>query len=263
VSQRLSITLLENVLSNAERRAVRLGEKEVVPRLADVYSALPAITGKIELEYEGELIGGAVIARELIRRAAEATLTERTNGLALDEVIMWFDTGSALEVNDEVRAKVAREAFATVPSLVEQATAAGLPMDSDPDAVVACELILESLVARRKISRSEGGQYGRSGRRQSGLPPEYPESDQQERRRGAADRPTGAVELRHRAGHEAPRRRCADVDHHVERHHAPAQRVGHEVLHARVDQRIVDDHRHAAVSPHQHHLSHGAPRSTP
>jgi magnesium chelatase subunit I len=179
VSQRLSITLLENVLSNAERRAVRLGEKEVVPRLADVYSALPAITGKIELEYEGELIGGAVIARELIRRAAEATLTERTNGLALDEVIMWFDTGSALEVNDEVRAKVAREAFATVPSLVEQATAAGLPMDSDPDAVVACELILESLVARRKISRSEGGQYGRSVRRKSGLPPEYPESEQQ------------------------------------------------------------------------------------
>jgi magnesium chelatase subunit I len=179
VSQRLSITLLENVLSNAERRAVRLGENEIVPRLADVYAALPAITGKIELEYEGELIGGAVIARELIRRAADATLKERTNGLALDDVIVWFDTGSALQVNDEVRAKVAREAFGTVPGLIEQATAGGLPMESDADAVVACELILESLVARRKISRSEGGQYGRSVRRKGGLSSEYPESEQQ------------------------------------------------------------------------------------
>lgn len=177
VSQRLSITLLENVISNAERRAVRLGEQEIVPRIADIYAALPAITGKIELEYEGELIGGAAIARELIRRASDATLQERTDRLAVDEVIIWFDTGSALQVNDEVRASVARAAFATVPSLVEVATAAGLPVDSDPDVVVACELILESLVARRKISRSEGGQYGRAGRRTSGLPRDEPEVD--------------------------------------------------------------------------------------
>src|SRR5690606_16973937 len=73
VSQRLPITLLENVISNAERRAIRLGEPDIVPRVADLYAALPAITGKIELEYEGELVGGATIARELIRRAADAT----------------------------------------------------------------------------------------------------------------------------------------------------------------------------------------------
>ncbi len=179
VSQRLSITLLENVISNAERRAARLGEKEIVPRLADIYAALPAITGKIELEYEGELIGGAVIARELIRRAADATLHERTGRLALDEIIIWFDTGSALEVNDEVMAKAARAAFATVPGLIEQATANGLPVGTDADAVVACELILESLVARRKITRSEGGTYGRSVRRKSGLAPEDPSAEEQ------------------------------------------------------------------------------------
>src|SRR5262249_21287320 len=74
VSQRLPITLLENTVSNAERRTLKLGEKELVPRLSDVYAALPAITGKIELEYEGELVGGGAIARELIRRAADATL---------------------------------------------------------------------------------------------------------------------------------------------------------------------------------------------
>lgn len=65
VSQRLPITVLENVISNAERRAVQTGEARITPRIADLYAALPAITGKLELEYEGELMGGAAIAREL------------------------------------------------------------------------------------------------------------------------------------------------------------------------------------------------------
>ena len=72
VSQRMPISVMENVVSNAERRAIVTGDAEVVPRISDIYAALPAITGKIELEYEGELVGGATIARELIRRAADA-----------------------------------------------------------------------------------------------------------------------------------------------------------------------------------------------
>jgi magnesium chelatase subunit I len=178
VSQRLSITLLENIVSNAERRAVRLGEKAVVPRLADLYAALPAITGKIELEYEGELVGGAVIARELIRRAADATLKERENRLNLDEIVMWFDTGSALQVSDDATGAGARAGFATVPGLIEMIVASSLPSEDDDALVAACELVLEALVARRKLSRSEGGQYGRSVRRQGGLPPEYPEREE-------------------------------------------------------------------------------------
>src|SRR5438132_2251832 len=50
VSQRLPISCLENVLSNAERRSIVADEEHIVPRVADIYSALPAITGKIELE---------------------------------------------------------------------------------------------------------------------------------------------------------------------------------------------------------------------
>src|SRR3954471_13111536 len=57
VSQRLPISCLENVVSNAERRAWGAADTEIVARIADVYAALPAITGKIELEYEGELKG--------------------------------------------------------------------------------------------------------------------------------------------------------------------------------------------------------------
>ncbi len=172
VSQRLSITLLENVVSNAERRAVRLKEPQIVPRIADIYAALPAITGKIELEYEGELIGGAVIARELIRRAADATLSERGDALDLDEVVIWFDRGQVLQVSDDASSAVARQGFAEVPGLIEQVVASGLGQGDDADAVVACELVLEALVARRKLSRSESGQYGRSQRRKQGLPPE-------------------------------------------------------------------------------------------
>src|SRR5580704_7215669 len=69
VSQRLPISVLENVASNAERRALLAGETVAVPRVMDIYAALPSITGKLELEYEGELKGGDTVARELIRLA--------------------------------------------------------------------------------------------------------------------------------------------------------------------------------------------------
>jgi magnesium chelatase subunit I len=163
VSQRMPISLLENVVSNAERRAVRLGEREIVPRIADLYAALPAITGKIELEYEGELLGAPVIARELIRRAADATFRERAGGVNTDDIIIWFDTGGALQVTDEVEARALHRAFGAVPGLVDLVHQVGLAPTGDPaTASAACELVLEALVARRKITRSEGGQYGRA-----------------------------------------------------------------------------------------------------
>jgi magnesium chelatase subunit I len=69
VSQRLPISVMENVISNAERRAIVSGEAVAVPRVTDVYAALPSMTGKFELEYEGELKGAETIARELVRNA--------------------------------------------------------------------------------------------------------------------------------------------------------------------------------------------------
>ena len=165
VSQRLPITVLENVVSNAERRAVQTGESRITPRIADLYSALPAITGKLELEYEGELLGGAAIARELIRRAADATLRDRVGPAAMDDVVMWFDAGAALQVTDEVPTATLRAAFASVPGLVPFVCEMGLAPETDDAAIaVACELVLESLVARRKLSRSENGRYGAAER---------------------------------------------------------------------------------------------------
>src|SRR6202047_1505316 len=76
VSQRLPITTLESVVSSAEQRAARTGENSCYASVADIYAALPAITGKMELEYEGELKGADTIARELIRTAVGRVFTK-------------------------------------------------------------------------------------------------------------------------------------------------------------------------------------------
>ncbi len=73
VSQRLPISVMENLLSNAERRALRNAEAMIVPRIGDIYAALPSITGKLELEYEGEMRGADSVARELIRASVAKT----------------------------------------------------------------------------------------------------------------------------------------------------------------------------------------------
>ncbi len=163
VSQRMPITVMENVVSNSERRAIVTGETEAVPRIADVYAALPAITGKLELEYEGELIGGPIIARELIRRAADATFRARAGGADTDDIVMWFDAGGALQVGDDIDVASALKGFEAVPGLIDLVRLVGLAPEGDnPVTLAACELVLESLVARRKISRSDSGQYGRA-----------------------------------------------------------------------------------------------------
>jgi len=163
VSQRMPITVLENVVSSAERRALLMDEEEIVPRIADVYGALSAITGKIELEYEGELVGGHAIARELIRRAADATFKARADGVNTDDVVMFFDAGGALQVTDDLSAEAVTKGFESVPGLIPIVRAVGLaPAGDVPLTAAACELVLEALVARKKISRTDGGQYGRA-----------------------------------------------------------------------------------------------------
>lgn len=163
VSQRLPITVMENVISNAERRSLFVGDEEVVPRVSDIYAALPAITGKIELEYEGELVGGATIAKELIRRAADATFQERAGGVNVDDAIMWFDEGGALLVDEDAKSQLVYRGFEVVPGLLRIVHDAGLAAEDDPaQAVAACELALEALVARKRISRSDAGEYGRA-----------------------------------------------------------------------------------------------------
>jgi magnesium chelatase subunit I len=163
VSQRLPISVLENVISNAERRAITQGEPRVVPRVSDVYAATPAITGKLELEYEGELQGGDTIARELIRRSAGRVLEERCGGADLTRIVTWFDQGGALKVSGDERAELCAKGFGVVPGLLEVVSDVGLAArGATAHTVAACELVLEGLAAQKRISRSEELGYTRA-----------------------------------------------------------------------------------------------------
>ena len=163
VSQRLPISTLENAISNAERRTVALGEERVVPRISDIYAAVPSITGKLELEYEGELQGGDIIARDLIRRAAGRVLEERMGGADLGRIVTWFDQGGALKVSGDQRSDICLKGFSVVPGLVETVTEFGLAGSKDaPRQVAACELVLEGLASQKRISRSEELGYSRA-----------------------------------------------------------------------------------------------------
>lgn len=166
VSQRMPITVLETAVSAAEQRALRLDERPAVPRIGDLYSALPAITGKMELEYEGELQGADRIARELIAAAAGDTFFHRAGGADLEEIVAHFEGGGALQVSEDASAEACLKGFATVPGLVEVTEAVGLAGNgaSAGRRAAACELVLEALVAGRRISRSESGSYGRARR---------------------------------------------------------------------------------------------------
>src|SRR5437773_2632473 len=162
VSQRLPISVLENVVSNAERRTIMTKEKTVVPRISDIYAALPAITGKLELEYEGELQGPESIAKDLIRRAAGKTFEARVGGANVDDAVHWFDEGGALKISMDERSETCLKGFSVVPGLLDLVDQVGLAAKKDPATMVAaCELVLEGLVAEKRISRSEELGYTR------------------------------------------------------------------------------------------------------
>ena len=163
VSQRLPISVLETVVSNAERRALTHGEDTAVPRIGDLYAALPAITGKMELEYEGELHGAGKIAQELIQQGSSRTFDVRAGGADVDDIIQYFEEGGALQVSEDASAEACVRGFRTVPGLLELVESVGLAPASAHDGVrvAACELVLEALVAQRRISRTAGG-YARA-----------------------------------------------------------------------------------------------------
>lgn len=171
VSQRLSITCMENVVSNAERRAVLNREKRVVPRPTDVYAALPAITGKLELEYEGELRGADTIARGLIREAIGETFTSRLSAADCLPVVEWFNQGGEIQVADTIASDEATRTFQKIPPLV--LAAKQLKLKDHPDAFVSgCHFILEGLYALQKINRSEERGYFVERRPSEPPPPE-------------------------------------------------------------------------------------------
>ncbi|HZS45269.1 MAG TPA: magnesium chelatase [Blastocatellia bacterium] len=160
VSQRLPISVTENALSNAERRAIVNKETAVVPRISDIHAALPSITGKLELEYEGEQQGAEKIARELIRKAAGRIYDQYFHGANVNRIVEWFNGGNSLRVGELDSDRSSLHDFKSVPDLVETVTRSRTIDSSRPGLIIsACELLLEGLYAQKKISRSRERGY--------------------------------------------------------------------------------------------------------
>ncbi len=100
VSQRLPISTMELVVSNAERRALLHDESLVVPRVGDIYAALPGITGKIELEYEGEMRGADTVIREIIRASVASVFDQYFADTNTQQIEQWFNLGGTVQLND-------------------------------------------------------------------------------------------------------------------------------------------------------------------
>ena len=160
VSQRLPITTLELVVSNAERRALANDEPMVVPRVTDLYAALPSITGKFELEYEGELKGAETIARDLIRSSVGNVFTGMFEGQDSRTVTEWFDLGGSLPLSDITAAADVVAQTSGVQGLRELANHVGLKSNSPAPLVAsAVDFVLEGLYAQKKIGRSDERGY--------------------------------------------------------------------------------------------------------
>jgi magnesium chelatase subunit I len=156
VSQRLPISTMELVVSNAERRALIHGESLVVPRVGDIFAALPGITGKIELEYEGEMKGADIVIRELIRQSVANIYDTYFADTNTRQIEQWFNLGGAVELNDKQPAQAVFTELKTIQGLMEKLSPLKINARTPVEvAVSAAEFLLEGMTAHKKISRSE------------------------------------------------------------------------------------------------------------
>jgi magnesium chelatase subunit I len=160
VSQRLPITCIENVVSNAERRALLENEKLAAARVTDVYAALPSITGKFELEYEGELKGAEAVARDIIRASVANVFNGYFDGVDIRGVVEWFELGGSLLLSDTFSSAELLDRARAVHGLIELAEHAGVAADAAPPLLAsAVDFVLEGLYALKRIGRSDEQGY--------------------------------------------------------------------------------------------------------
>lgn len=162
VSARLSITAFENLMSTAERRALLDGKDRAVVRLSDFLGIIPAITGKVELVYEGEQEGAAVVAKQLIDEAVKTVFSQyfpRIDRLEkqgkpgpYQEIIDWFYAGSGFELPDEASEEEYRSALDAVPGLDDIVERSVSGVDKK-DVYFWKEIVLWSLSLHNKIGR--------------------------------------------------------------------------------------------------------------
>ena len=159
VSVRVTINNFESVLSNAEKRAVRLGEKEIVPRISDLHALFASTAGKIELEYMGEDKREEEVVERLTNRAVLKVFDRFLKLDTLKPVIAYFANGWGMKVSDSMPAGEYLEDVRNIVGLSEGISALGV---GERPALIAsaAEFILEGLHLHQKLNKErEGGRY--------------------------------------------------------------------------------------------------------
>ncbi|HET6452709.1 MAG TPA: magnesium chelatase [Spirochaetia bacterium] len=181
VSARMSISLLENVLSNMERRAIVQGDTKVYPRIGDLHTAVTAITGKVELVYEGEQQGAAIVARKIIGEAVKETFHRwfpdpapkkrkkdkekdageeapqgRQEPSPFQPILSWFSKGNTVETSDEMPHGDYVRCLEKVTGLKEIASK-HLDLKDGDGTALGMEFVLEGLHQHSMVSKREEG----------------------------------------------------------------------------------------------------------
>ncbi|MEB2284033.1 MAG: magnesium chelatase [Polyangiaceae bacterium UTPRO1] len=156
VSVRVTINNYESVIANAEKRAVRCGEREIVPRLTDLHAVLSSTAGKIELEYAGEEKKADDLIDRLTNRAVLKVFDRATSVDRLTRILEYFESGGGVEVSDRMPAADYLEGIRGIPGLLEAITALG-PFESPALMAAASELVLEGLHVHRKLNKERAG----------------------------------------------------------------------------------------------------------
>src|ERR1700761_8605423 len=156
VSQRLPISVMELVISNAERRALTHGESAVLPRVGDLYAALPGITGKLELEYEGEMRGADTVVKEVMRTAIGKIFDKYFSATNTQQIEQWFNLGGTTKIEDSQPTQTILGELRQIQGLIDKLSPLGVKPSGSPEEIVAAaEFLLEGMVAHRRLSRSE------------------------------------------------------------------------------------------------------------
>ena len=165
VSARLSIALLENVISNIERRNLLNHDIAVTPRFADLYSAISAITGKVELAYEGEQEGLTHVAINLVGRAIKLTFSKylpkiekadkrpTTADPIFGQILAYFSDADGVELSDETTLEEHYQTLTKVTDL-EKIAKKFLNLGSKAEIALGMEFILEGLYQENLVAKS-------------------------------------------------------------------------------------------------------------
>ncbi len=156
VSVRATLNNYETLIANAERRAIVLGEQEIVPRISDLHAVSTSMLGKLEFEYTGEERSEQEAFERLVNRAVLAVFDETFSPATLQTVVGYFEGGWGVEVSDQMPAAEYLEGIGAIPGLREAISELG-PFESPALMASATEFILEGLHLHQKLNREVSG----------------------------------------------------------------------------------------------------------